>query len=109
MTDLYAYSFESPLFMEEILSRLREKTTWRWIERDNDSWGEYISARVLDDPHDGMVKLIEEDGRYIINVYLRSKDASASSEFAHVREVVMQQVLPAIGASDIRETADIES
>lgn len=109
MTDLYAYSFYSPLSMAEIFQRLDALGTWRWIERDNDNWGEYISARALRDPHDGMVKLISDGGRYIINVYLRSDQPGAGAAFAAIRDTVFQQVLPAIDASDILKTNDIES
>ncbi len=110
MTDLYAYSFHSPLSMAEILERLNDLGPWQWIERDNDYWGEYISARALRDPHDhGMVKLISDEGRYIINVYLRSKQPGAGAEFAAVRDIVFQRVLPALDASDILKTDDIES
>ncbi len=109
VTDLYAYSFHSPLSMAEILERLNDLGPWQWIERDNDYWGEYISARVLPDPHDGMVKLISDEGSYIINVYLRSKQPDAGAEFAAVRDIVFQRVLPALDASDILKTDDIES
>jgi hypothetical protein len=109
VTDLYAYSFYSPLSLPELLERLRAVSPWRWIERDNDAWGEYISARALDDPHKGMVKLICEDERYIINVYLRSKHPSAGEAFAEVRDIVFQRLLPALDAANIVKTDDIES
>ena len=102
----------------------------RWgpltIERDNDNWGEYISARALHDPHgshDGMVKLITDDDghrpfyrvwgsgrrRFIINVYLRSDQPGARAEFATVRDTIFQRLLPAISATHIRKTDDLES
>ncbi len=109
MTDLYAYSFHSPRSMAEVFERLDNLGPWRWIERDNDNWGEYISARALPDPHNGMVKLISDEGRYIINVYLRSNQPGAGAEFAAVRDIVFQRVLPALDASDILKTDDIES
>jgi hypothetical protein len=109
MTELYAYSFHSPLSMVEVFERLNDLGPWEWIERDNDNWGEYVSARALRDPHDGMVKLISDEGRYIINVYLRSNQPDASTEFAAVRDIIFQQVLPALDASDILKTDDLES
>ena len=109
MTDLYAYSFQSPLSLAEVFERFRDLGPWRWIERDNDNWGEYISARVLHDPHDGMVKLIIDSGRFIINVYLRSDQPSARAEFAAVRDTIFQRLLPAISATDIVKTDDLES
>ncbi len=110
LTHLYAYSFQSPLSMPEILKKLKRLGPWRWIERDNDNWGEYVSARALEEPHDhGMVKLISDEGRYIINVYLRSRQPGAQPEFEAVREIIFKRVLPAIKASDIQKTDDIES
>jgi hypothetical protein len=125
-TDLYAYSFRSPLSLAEVLERFRTLGPWRWIERDNDNWGEYISARALDDlhgSHAGMVKLITDDeghrpldrfwgsgrGRFIINVYLRADQPGARAEFATVRDTIFQRLLPAISATHIRKTDDLES
>lgn len=109
VTDLYAYSFYSPLSMSEVFARLSDLGPWRWIERDNDEWGEYISARALHEPHDGMVKLIKDSDRYIINVYLRSKQPGAGEAFAEVRDIVFHRVLPALDAADILKTNDLES
>jgi hypothetical protein len=107
VTDLYAYSFQSPLSMAKVLERLNDPGSWRWIERDNDNWGKYISARVLRNPHDVMIKLIRDEGRYIINIYLRSNQPDAGAEFAAVRDMVFQQVLPALDDSVISKTDDI--
>ena len=126
VTDLYAYSFQSPLSLAEVFERFRDLGPWRWIERDNDNWGEYISARALHDPHgshDGMVKLITDDDghrpfyrfwgsgrrRFIINVYLRSDQPGARAEVATVRDTIFQRLLPAISATHIRKTDDLAS
>jgi hypothetical protein len=96
--------------MAEVLRRLNDLGPWEWIERDSDSWGAYISARVLAEPHDhGMVKLISDEGHYIVNVYLRSTHPDAGVEFAAVRDIVFQRLLPALGVTDAYKTDDIES
>ena len=41
---LFAYNFKSPLSIEQMFERLKELGVWRWLERDNDRWGDYISA-----------------------------------------------------------------
>ena len=39
LTHLYAYSFQSPLTMPEILKTLKPLGPWRWIERDKNRPG----------------------------------------------------------------------
>jgi len=56
-----------------------------------------------------MVKLITDSGRFTINVYLRSDQPGAGAEFATVRDTIFQRLLPAISATDIVATDDLES
>ena len=109
MLDLYAYSFQSDLPLAEIFERFKKIGPWRWIERDNDRWGEYISSRVLPLPeHDCMVKLIVEPDRYAINVCLDSEHPDARKLFDQVRVTLFYKLLPAIGARDLAEVQDYD-
>lgn len=108
MTDVYAYRFKSELSLEQIFTQFKDLGPWRWIERDNDNWGEYISARTLQDPHYGMAKLIVETDHYVINVLLRSDEPDADHQFDSVRRVLFDRLLPAIGAHELEETDDYE-
>jgi len=106
MQDLYAYAFKSELSLKEILARLREILPWRWSERDNDNYGEYLSSRVLHDPDYGFVKVFEEGNGYAINVKLESEATDARQILARIKKVVFETILPALSATDIKPTDD---
>lgn len=101
MKRVNAYSFASALPLPDMFARLNALGPWRWIERDNDRWGEYISAGVLDAPDRGIVKIFVELDRFAVDYVLESEsrerlDAVFDTLFAHL--------LPAIGAQDLAET-----
>jgi hypothetical protein len=104
----YAYTFRSELTIEGMLTRLTATGTWRWIERESDRWGEYISARVLRDPHSGTVKIIAEADHFAVNVMLETEDPKAPLLFDQVRETLFDVVLPAIGAAGLARTDTYE-
>lgn len=104
MTEAYAYIFKSDLSLPQVLSRLQEISPWSWIDRENDRWGDYISAGALPDPDYGIVKIIEDEGRYVINVVLESERADGASSFAEVRDAIFKHLLPALGAREIATT-----
>jgi len=106
MLDLYAYSFKSDLSLKEILARVREVVPWSWRECDNDNYGEYLSSRVLHEPHYGFVKVYEEGDGYAINVKLKSRTTDAQPIFDGIKEIVFETILPALGATDIKPTDD---
>lgn len=108
MRKVYAYSFRSDLKLPDMLARLRELGPWRWIERDNDRWGEYISARALPDPNGGTVKIIEEPDHYVVNVVLESEQPDAQALFDSVREILFDRLLPALGATGLARTDTYE-
>ena len=108
MTDDFAYSFTSPLSLADIRLRLNGLGPWRWIERDNDQFGEYISTRVLTSPDYGMIKVFSEPDHYAINVLLGSEDACADARFGKIRDTLFKQLLPAIEASNIAPTETYE-
>lgn len=109
MLDLYAYSFQSDFSLDEIFARFNELGPWRWINRDNDRWGEYISSGVLRDPHYGILKLFVEPDHYAINVLLESEDPNARELFDQVRETLFDKLLPAVGARDLAEVQDYDT
>ena len=108
MRKVYAYSFRSGLPLPEMLVRLNETGPWRWIERDSDTWGDYISAVALPDPHRGTVKIFVEPDHYVLNVLLKSEQPEAAALFDSVRETLFDRLLPAIGASGLAPTEAYE-
>jgi hypothetical protein len=105
-TEAYAYSFKSDLAFAAIVARFREIEPWHWIDRDNDNWGAYYSARVLNPPDWGIVKLIADSDHdhFVVNVVLRSEAHPLGSRFEDVHYTLFERLLPAIGARDIVET-----
>jgi hypothetical protein len=98
---LFARSFTSALSLPEIKARLNEVGPWRWIDRDNDNYGEYISAKVLDEPHTGMLKIFVEPEHFVINVKLKSEAPDAKAAFDAVQATLFDRLLPAIGAGPL--------
>lgn len=104
MKRVRAYAFKSPMTLPEIRARLDEAGPWRWIERESDRFGDYISARALADPDHGMVKIFIEGDRFAVDLVLDAEpqklDAVYDTLFAHL--------LPRIDASEITETEHYE-
>jgi hypothetical protein len=109
--EIYAYSFTSPLSIAQMFERLNANGPWKWLERDNDRYGEYISTRPIDAPHQGIAKILfdEEIGRFALNVELGSEAPGPQAAFDRVRDVVLAQVLPYVQASDITDVEDYSS
>ena len=105
MKRVAAYSFRSPLALEQMFAKLNELGPWRWIERDNDRWGEYISARALPDPDHGMVKIFVEPDHYAVDMVLESE---AHTKLDAVYDTLFTYLLPALGATDVKETDHYE-
>jgi hypothetical protein len=108
MTYVNAFSFKSERSLPEMLAVLRGLGTWRWYQRDNDRWGEYISASALPDPDWGIVKIFVEPDHYAINIVLESDDAAAQPRFDAALDTIFKVVLPAIEAREITETDTYE-
>lgn len=106
--DIYAYAFKSDFSLPDVFKRLNELGPWKWIERDNDRWGEYFSARAIEPPHDGVAKILTDEGRYVINIELKSEEPNPEAAFDDVRKLVFEKILPALGASEIAETDDFD-
>jgi hypothetical protein len=61
MRSSWAYDFECDKPMAEIFSILNQSGPWRWIERDKDVFGPYISSV----PIEGLrVRIYDLDGYY---------------------------------------------
>jgi hypothetical protein len=109
--EAFAYAFDTALSIAEMFERLNTRGPWRWIERENDRWGDYISARAIDAPHEGIAKILYDDElrRFAINVELASEVPAPQAAFDRVRALVLSQILPAIDARDIAEAEDYSS
>ncbi|MFT3694977.1 MAG: hypothetical protein QM831_17640 [Kofleriaceae bacterium] len=72
---------------------------WRWIDRVNDAWGDYVSACPFEGGYErAIVKILFDDG-YVVTV--RCRDLDDESE---IRITLLDVVLPAVGATSIEPT-----
>jgi hypothetical protein len=111
VTEVFAYTFRSDLMLEEIFSRLNEVGPWKWTERDNDRWADYMSAVPVREPHRSAVKiLIDPDSPdlYAVNVLFKSDHPDAQAQFDAMRITLFERLLPAIGARDLTRTDTYE-
>ena len=107
---IYARSFKADVTLAQALAKFKELSPWDWLERDNDKWGEYISARALPDPHWGMVKLFVEPDHYVINILLKSDEPEDEvlPLCDELEEIVFDTLLPGLGAHDLTKVDDYE-
>jgi hypothetical protein len=97
MSVVVAHAFNCDLELSEILEELRARTSFRWIERDSFYWGDYISAGISP----GVIaKIFIEEPGYLFEV--KFSDNSLSWDWEGPVREVMDQVLPHIGARDVR-------
>lgn len=106
-----AFSFRSPFTLAEIFEILNASGPWQWRNRDNDSWGGYLSAGVLSKPDLGIVKIIQDETAYVFNIQLtfESSDANeAAVRFSTIRDIVLNTIFPGIKADQIEDTDTVE-
>jgi hypothetical protein len=102
----FAYAFRSDLSLDQMFDRLGEATPWRWAKADSDRWGDYLSTRAM--PDYAMVKIFDDEGRFLINASYRSERADAVDEVAALRKTVLETVLPSIAAVEVTATDSVD-
>ncbi len=94
-----AFSFESPLSMKEMFEKLNSIGLWRWIERDSDRHGDYLSA--LADPDYAMIKIFAEERGYVLQIHCKSEHKDTGRLFSDILTACQHRVLPSLGARKI--------
>jgi hypothetical protein len=97
--------------LEQMLERLRKLGRWTWRERDNDRWGNYMSASPVADAKRAQVKiLIDPDDLdwFAVNVLFESDRPTTPEDLRNLRDVLFTRILPAIDAAQLTETEDYE-
>ena len=89
--------------MRSLRERLNARGTHDWIERDNDNYGEYISARAHGDH--GFYKIYYDDRRdgYCFTIKFTCERPTLDEEFAELKRIALDEILPWIDARDIRQ------
>ena len=107
MRDSVSFKFTSELTLGEIYQRLTNLGPWRWYERDNERWGDYISASPIPDTQ---IKILIDpvDGGFALNLKFVSETPEAQQEFDDLRQDVLARVLPAIDAINPTEAGTYE-
>ena len=98
-----AWSFRSELTQAQMKERLAGTGDREWMERDSHWYGDYLSS-ISSAPYDEVLKLriFEEKERFVLDVRFHSEHPDAERTWAKVQRWVLQIVLPAIEARDIR-------
>ena len=107
-TRIFAYTFDSPLGLKQMLAKLNEAGPWTWYERDSDQLGEYISGAALRSPHRGIAKIYVENGEWTVSVLLQSAEPDARSAIENAERELFDRVLPSIGAHNLAETEPLD-
>lgn len=98
----FAFSFETSLPLNEMIDHLnRQNSRWKWVEWQNDKWGDYIRG-IAKVAGDASFKVIcdEDIGTWVINT---SYDHQLRDE---LEQIVMAKILPSLGASNVKAVSD---
>lgn len=98
MRDHRAFGFTADLDEAEMRARWTSIAGVAWVERDNDEWGGYASAVVEAPSFRARLRLFHERS-WCIDVEVVGARSAAEAFIARIRA----DVLPAIGARDIRD------
>lgn len=99
-----AYAFKSDLSLKDMFAKLAEGTTWEWLERENDYFGEYLSA--TSDEADRILRIFQEKDHYAIDLWIESGAPEAKANWQALDKRVVDKLLPMLGAREIEPTED---
>ncbi len=54
------------------------------------------------------MKILEDEGHYVVNAKYESTDPAASGDWAKLEQDLLDKILPAIGATNVQPTDEIE-
>jgi hypothetical protein len=95
-----AYSFTSPLSLDQMWDALHATVAWEWRRRENYAYGDYLWAST--NVPTSAVRIIEEAGRFFVDVEFHSETSTAHDDCESLLRRVREELLPAIAAEDIR-------
>ena len=112
MRKFEAFAFKSELSIEGMFERLNRLGPWRWAQRDNDRYGDYLATRALPDYADpvyAFFRIFEPNrkGEYVFDIEYRSSEAGADVGWKDLVARINGQILPSIGARDVTPTENM--
>jgi hypothetical protein len=94
-----AYSFESDLDLAGLRAALAARGDLEWHGGDNDSWGDYLVARLRD--RSSKLRLFADGDRYVLDIS-HVPELAGTMPRGEIVDLVEREILPAIHARDVR-------
>lgn len=94
-----AYSFESDRDLDGLQAALGAREEISWRGGDSEDWGEYWVGRLRDGS--SKIRIFVDRGRFVLDIS-HVPELAGTMPFDEIRELVEHDLLPAIGARDIR-------
>jgi hypothetical protein len=102
----FSYDFKTDLGQGPLFAKLQGSGPWEWTTRNSELKGEYVSTRVM--PAEAMVKLYREPDHAHVDVRCQSDRPTAEEECEQVRHVLIEKVLPSVGAREIATSSSYD-
>jgi hypothetical protein len=92
-------------------ARLRERCTWKWVDRDGDRWGDYVSTSSIPGFPGASVALFHDEpepGRCALKVRFLSDDPDSARRLRELRNFLRATLLSSMEAHAVTETDFLE-
>jgi hypothetical protein len=103
--------FSTSLPPTAMYARLRERCAWKWIDRDGDRWGDYVSTSSIPGFSGASLALYHDEpgpGHCTLNVRYRSDSPDAAGHFQKLRNFLQATLLTSIEAHAVNEAEILE-
>ena len=100
-----AWSFHSELPLPAMKAKLDSKGPRPWQVGDSDRHGDYLGGTVSPE---GVARIYQVEEGFVVNLKFLSMDGDATAQLERATGRVLQDVLPAVGARDVKPTSPVE-